>query len=151
MTIHKKILFSTVSFACAIVMWQAMKNSCPPREQHLVAVTDVVEHAVDRIFEERIKIPEESRQLAEHLSATVIPKAVSRLTEQRVDFTDYGIFSLGEITGENGDYVPISIGLFGKVFTVSEDNAYDYLKGYISEQDIEQIIKNLNESNHGEN
>lgn len=141
MKIHKKMAFSVVSLACALVMWQAMKNSCPPREQHLRAVTDVVERTVDRIFEERIQFPEESRQLAEYLSTNVIPQAVQKLTEQRIDYKNYGIFSMGNIEQQNGETTPVSFGLFGKVFTMGEEDAYEYLNGLISESDIEEIIQ----------
>lgn len=149
MVIHKKFAFSVVSFACALVMWQAMKNTCPPKEQHLQAVTDVVERTVDRIFEERIQFPEESKQLAEQLSSKIIPEAVAKLTQQRIDFNDYaGIISIGTLSGE--EVTPLSIGLFGKVFTTfSEDQAYDYINGLIDETDIENIIKNLNKENYG--
>lgn len=149
MVIHKKFAFSVVSFACALVMWQAMKNTCPPKEQHLQAVTDVVERTVDRIFEERIQFPEESKQLAEQLSSKIIPEAVAKLTQQRIDFNDYaGIISIGSLSGE--ETTPLSIGLFGKVFTTfSEDQAYDYINGLIDETDIENIIKNLNQENYG--
>lgn len=149
MVIHKKFAFSVVSFACALVMWQAMKNTCPPKEQHLQAVTDVVERTVDRIFEERIQFPEESKQLAEQLSSKIIPEAVAKLTQQRIDFNDYaGIISIGSLSGEVT--TPLSIGLFGKVFTTfSEDQAYDYINGLIDETDIENIIKNLNKENYG--
>lgn len=149
MKIHKKFTFSVVSFACALVMWQAMKNTCPPREQHLRAVTDVVERTVDKIFEERIQFPEESRQLAEYLSTNVIPQAVAKLTEQRINYKSYGIFSLGNIEQADGETIPVSFGLFGKVFTVSEDDAYEYLNGLIDQADIENIIKSLNSNNYG--
>lgn len=150
MVIHKKIAFSVVSFACALVMWQAMKNTCPPKEQHLHAVTDVVERTVDKIFEEQIQIPEESKQLAEYLSSKVIPEAVAKLTQQRVDFTSYGLFSVGSITNAEDGCMPVSIGMFGKVFTTfSEEQAYDYINGLINESDINNIIKQLNEKNYG--
>lgn len=149
MVIHKKFAFSVVSFACALVMWQAMKNTCPPKEQHLQAVTEVVERTVDRIFEERIQFPEESKQLAEQLSSKIIPEAVAKLTQQRIDFNDYaGIISIGSLSGE--EVTPLSIGVFGKVFTTfSEDQAYDYINGLIDETDIKNIIKNLNKENYG--
>ena len=149
MVIHKKFTASIVSLACALVMWQAMKNTCPPREQHLRAVTDVVERTVDRIFEERIQFPEESKQLAEYLSTTIIPQAVEKLTAQRINIKDYGIFSLGNIEQADGENTPISLGLFGKVFTMSDDAAYQYLNGLIDETDIENIIQSLNSKNYG--
>lgn len=151
MTIHKKFAFSVVSFACAIVMWQAMKSSCPPKEQHLQAVTSVVERAVDRIFEERVVLPEESKELAEYLSSTVIPQAVEKLTRQRIDFTSYGIVSLGKIIVPDGEDTPVSLGLFGNVYTISEDDAYDYINGLIKETDIENILQQLNSDKNGSN
>ena len=151
MLIHKKFAFSVVSFACAIIMWQAMKNTCPPKEQHLQAVTEVVERAVDRIFEERVVLPEESKELAEYLSSNVIPKAVAKLTQQRIDFTSYGIFSLGKIIVPDGEDTPVSIGLFGKVFTVSEDDAYEYLKGLIDESDVDNVLQKIKGNENGNN
>ena len=149
MVIHKKFAFSIVSLACGLVMWQAMKNTCPPKEQHLRAVTDVVERTVDRIFEERIQFPEESKQLAEYLSQKVIPQAVKELTKQKIDFKNYGIFSMGNIEQADGESTPISIGVFGKVFTVSEDMAYEYLNEALSETGIENILQTLNSMNNG--
>lgn len=149
MVIHKKIAFSIVSFACGIVMWQAMKATCPPREQHLQAVTDVVERAVDRIFEERITMPEESKELAEYLSTSVIPQAVAKLTEQRIKVTSYGVFSMGTVYDMSDETTPISLGVFGRVFTFSEDQAYNYINDLMKETGIENIIKNLNKMNYG--
>ena len=149
MTLHKKFACSIVGLACALIMWQAMKNSCPPREQHLQAVTDVVERTVGRIFEEKINFPEESKQIAEYLAAEIIPKAVERLTAERIDFTDYGIFSLGNIENENGEAVPISIGLLGKVFTISEEQAEEYIDSLLSDSEIDYIINNLKEKENG--
>lgn len=149
MVIHKKIIFSVVSLACGMVMWQAMKNTCPPKEQHLQAVTDVVQKTVDRIFEERVQIPEESRQLAEYLSSTVIPQAVEKLTRQKVDVRDFGVFSLGQVSNGDGDSTPVSLGLFGKVFTFSEEDTYNYINSLISEKDIENILQTLNNNGYG--
>lgn len=149
MVIHKKIIFSVVSLACGVVMWQAMRNTCPPREQHLQAVTDVVQRTVDRIFEERVQIPEESRQLAEYLSSTVIPQAVEKLTRQKIDVRDFGVFSLGQVSTSDGDSTPVSLGIFGKVFTFSEDDAYDYISSLTNEKDIENILQTLNNNSYG--
>ena len=151
MLIHQKFAFSVVSFACAIIMWQAMKNTCPPKEQHLQAVTDVVERAVDRIFEERVVLPEESKDIAEYLSVKVIPQTVAKLTQQRIDFTSYGIFSLGKIIVPDGEDTPVSIGLFGKVFTVSEDDAYEYLKGLIDKSDVDNVLQKIKGNENGNN
>lgn len=145
MVTHKKIIFSVVSLAYGVVMWQAMKNTC----QHLQAVTDVVQRTVDRIFEERVQIPEESRQLAEYLSSTVIPQAVEKLTRQKIDVRDFGVFSIGQVSTRDGDSTPVSLGLFGKVFTFSEADAYNYISSLINEKDIENILQTLNNNGYG--
>ncbi len=149
MVIHKKIAFSIVSVACGLVMWQAMKNTCPPKEQHLHAVTDVVERTVNKIFEERIQVPEESKQLAEYLSSKVIPEAVEKLTKERLDIKDYGVFSIGTITGQGDSTAAVSIGFFDKVFTFSDEQAYDYINSLVQGTDINSIIESLNNGNYG--
>lgn len=151
MLIHKKILFSLASFGCAIVMWQAMKSSCPPKEQHMQAMTDVVEKAVDRIFEEKIILPEESKELASYLMTNVIPPAVEKLTRERLDFSSYGIFSLGTIE-EDGKRIPVSVGVLGKVFTLSENDAYNYFRDYVVPESInDSILTPKNKTNGKQN
>lgn len=144
MQIIRKTAYSVVSLACGLVMWQAMKNTCPPREQHLRAVTDVVERSVDRIFEDRVVFPEESKRMAEFLSSDIIPQMVTKLTQQRIDFTNYGLFSVGNIEDEDGNKFPVSLGVFGKVFTLNEDSTSNVVENIVSELDLENLIKNLN-------
>ena len=149
MTIHKKIATSIVSLACGLVMWQAMKNSCPPREKHLQAVTDVVEETVNRIFEEKISFPEESKELAQYLSTDMIPKIVAKITEQRIDFKDFALFSIGMIEGE--EYMPVSIGVLGRVFTFDSEDGYEYANKIIGETELNNIINYFNNINYGIN
>ena len=63
----KSVALSVVYLAVALVMYSAMKNTRPSQLQHANAVTDVVEHVVDDIFENRIEIPAESRDLADYI------------------------------------------------------------------------------------
>ena len=139
--IIKKTITAVTSLAAALVMYGAMKNTCPSREQHMNKVTSVVEKALDKIFEEKIRIPQESREMADYLSQEVIPQAVERLTSQRIDVTDYGIVSLGSFDDGDGETQPISIGLFGKVFTFNEDQAYEYLQQVIGDMDLENLLQ----------
>ena len=69
--IIKKTITAVTSLAAALVMYGAMKNTCPSREQHMNKVTSVVEKALDKIFEEKIRIPQESREMADYLSQEV--------------------------------------------------------------------------------
>ena len=137
----KKLTTSIVSLAAALVMYGAMKNTCPSRQQHLTAVTDVVEKALDKIFEERIQVPEESRELANYLALEVIPNAVEKLASQKIDIKDYGIISLGSMEVGNGDSQTVSVGVFGKVFTFSEDDAYEYLQKIVDDMNLESILQ----------
>lgn len=137
----KKLTTSIVSLAAALVMYGAMKNTCPSREQHMNAVTDVVEKALDKIFEERIQVPDESRELANYLAQEIIPQAVEKLTSQKIDFTDYGIISTGSVEDGEGDSHVVSLGLFGKVFTLSEEDAYNYLQKMVDDMNLEQILQ----------
>ncbi len=137
----KKLTTSIVSLAAALVMYGAMKNTCPSRQQHLTAVTDVVEKALDKIFEERIQVPEESRELANYLALEVIPNAVEKLASQKIDIKDYGIISLGSMEVGNGDSQTVSVGVFGKVFTLSEDDAYEYLQKIVDDMNLESILQ----------
>ena len=139
--IIKKTITAVTSLAAALVMYGAMKNTCPSREQHMNKVTSVVEKALDKIFEEKIRIPQESREMADYLSQEVIPQAVERLTSQRIDVTDYGIVSLGSFDDGDGENQSISIGLFGKVFTFNEDQAYEYLQQVIGDMDLENLLQ----------
>lgn len=140
----KNLTKSVVFLAAAVVMFGAMKSTNPSREQHLSEVADVVERAVTRIYEEKIVIPEESRVLADYLATEVIPAAVEKLTNQQMDVTDYGLFSLGSIGLEDGDSTPVSLGVFGKVFTMTEQQAYDYLKECVNDERLEQLLEKLN-------
>lgn len=139
--IIRKTITAVTSLAAALVMYGAMKNTCPSREQHMNKVASVVEKALDKIFEEKIRIPQESREMADYLSQEVIPQAVERLTSQRIDVTDYGIVSLGSFDDGDGENQPISIGLFGKVFTINEDQAYEHLQQVIGDIDLENLLQ----------
>ena len=144
MKIARSMASSVVYLAAGIVMYGAMRSTNPSREQHLQEVADVVERAVKRIYEEKILLPEESRVLADYLSEQVIPAAVEKLTSQRIDVTDYGLFSVGSVTLDEGDSSNVSLGVFGKVFTLSEDQAYEYLKKAVVDDKVMELIKQLN-------
>lgn len=137
----KKTVTAVVSLAAALVMYGAMKNTCPTREQHMTAVNNVVEKTLDKIFEERIQFPDESREIANYLALEVIPQAVEKLTNERIDYTDYGVISLGSIEDGQGDGHTVSVGIFGKVFTITEDMAHDYLSRMIDDMNLETILQ----------
>jgi len=138
--IFKKLTTTVVSLAAALTMYSAMKNTCPSREEHLTVMTDVVEKTLDKIFEEKIMFPEQSRGLADYLTSKVVPEAVGKLTSEKLDFSDYGILSVGSFEDEDGNSHPVSLGVFGNVFTPSEEQIYGYLKQIVDDMELEKIL-----------
>ena len=128
----KQTVVGVVSLACGLVMYGAMKNTRPSSLQHANAVTDVVEKIVDDIFQNRIVFPEKSRELAGYISGSVVPNAVDKLTNGKIDLQDFWIFNLGSVTDEEGNEELVSLGVFGKVFTFNEDKI---------RQDIEEMVQ----------
>ena len=134
---------SVVYLAVALVMYGAMKNTRPSQLQHANAVTGVVESVVDDIFQNRIEIPAESRDLANYISGTVVPKALEKVRHGKIDVTDFWIFNVGSIPGENGDEDAVSIGILGKVFTFNEEKIREQTEQSVT-QDMNEFMSNGN-------
>ena len=144
--ILKKIVFSIVSLGVGLVMWEQMKSTVPPAEMHLRKVTEVVEQVVQKNVMDRIEIPQESRDIAQYLTSEVIPKAISKLTAGKIKVTDFGVFSLGEISLDTGDETnPVTIGIFGKVFTLDAQAVRAVADNMVDEMRINEIIRELGE------
>lgn len=140
-TFSKSTLTSVVSLACGLVMYSAMKNSKPSLQNHANAVTDVVENVVDDIFQNRIVIPEQSVKMADYISNKVIPKAMDKILNGKIDLTDCLIFNFGTVTNEKGNEEIVSIGIFGEVFTFNEEAIKNGIEDDVN-QDIDQYIEN---------
>lgn len=120
--------------AVALVMYGAMKNTRPSQIQHANAVTDVVERVVDDIFQNRIEIPAESRDLADYLTTDVVPKAIEKMRNGKIDLTDYWIFNIGKVTDEDGNEDAVSLGILGKVFVFDEDKIRDNIETTVKDE-----------------
>lgn len=134
---------SIVYLAVALVMYGAMKNTRPSQLQHANAVTGVVENVVDDIFQNRIEIPAESRDLADYISGTVVPKALEKVQNGKIDVTDFWIFNVGSISGEDGNDNAVSIGILGKVFTFNEEKIREQIEQSVT-QDMNEFLSNGN-------
>lgn len=119
-SLAKSTVKSIVLLAVALVMFGAMKKTQPSHMQHANAVTATVEKVVDDIIQNKVAFPQKSRELADYLTSDVVPKAVEKLTNGQIDITDYWIFNVGSIEGEDGESA-VTIGCFGKVFTIDEE------------------------------
>ena len=142
----KSIVYLTV----ALVMYGAMKNTRPSQLQHANAVTGVVENVVDDIFQNRIEIPAESRDLADYISGTVVPKALEKVQNGKIDVTDFWIFNVGSIPGTEGEEDPVSIGILGKVFTFNEEKIREQIEQSVT-QDMNEFLNNDNGVEYFEN
>ena len=67
----------------------------------------------------------------------MVPNALEKVHNGKIDLTDYWIFNVGSITDENGEEDPVSVGIFGKVFTFNE--------GKIRENIEESVTEDMNE------
>ena len=134
---------SIVYLAVALVMYGAMKNTRPSQLQHANAVTGVVENVVDDIFQNRIEIPAESRDLADYISGTVVPKALEKVQNGKIDVTDFWIFNVGSIPGTEGEEDAVSIGILGKVFTFNEEKIREQIEQSVT-QDMNEFLSNGN-------
>ena len=134
---------SIVYLAVALVMYGAMKNTRPSQLQHANAVTGVVENVVDDIFQNRIEIPAESRDLADYISGTVVPKALEKVQNGKIDVTDFWIFNVGSIPGAEGEEDAVSIGILGKVFTFNEEKIREQIEQSVT-QDMNEFLSNGN-------
>ena len=141
---------SIVYLAVALVMYGAMKNTRPSQLQHANAVTGVVENVVDDIFQNRIEIPAESRDLANYISGTVVPKALEKVQNGKIDVTDFWIFNVGSIPGTEGEEDPVSIGVLGKVFTFNEEKIREQIEQSVT-QDMNEFLNNDNGVEYFEN
>lgn len=141
---------SIVYLAVALVMYGAMKNTRPSQLQHANAVTGVVENVVDDIFQNRIEIPAESRDLADYISGTVVPKALEKVQNGKIDVTDFWIFNVGSIPGTEGEEDPVSIGILGKVFTFNEEKIREQIEQSVT-QDMNEFLNNDNGVEYFEN
>lgn len=134
---------SIVYLAVALVMYGAMKNTRPSQLQHANAVTGMVENVVDDIFQNRIEIPAESRDLADYISGTVVPKALEKVQNGKIDVTDFWIFNVGSIPGTEGEEDAVSIGILGKVFTFNEEKIREQIEQSVT-QDMNEFLNNDN-------
>lgn len=130
----KKVILTVVYLACALVMYSTMKNTKPTKIKHAQAISSVVENVMDDIFQNRIEFPTESRELADKLSRDVIPKAVDKLTRGKLNLTDLHLFNIGEIVDENGENKIVSIGIFGQVFVLNDDEV-----AKVTEQELKNL------------
>lgn len=143
----KQTVVAVVSLACGLVMYGAMKNTRPSSLQHANAVTDVVEKIVDDIFQNRIVFPDESREMSGYISGSIVPNAVEKLTNGKIDLQDFWVFNLGSVTDEEGNEELVSLGVLGKVFTFNEDKIREDIEEMV-QSDMKEFMKS-NDNNIG--
>jgi hypothetical protein len=127
----KKLPLAIVTLACSYTMYIAMKSTAPSTDAHANVLTEEVEKMLDKLYTEKIVMPEESKQIASYLYYDVTPKVVDKILNGKIDLSDFDFLTLGTIKDSEGDTHIVSLGIFGQVFTFNED---------IVQSEIEQEI-----------
>lgn len=131
----KKIRTALISIAAVTVICVAMKKFCPSKEQHLMTMTEVMEQALDSIFEKYLDHPEENQHTADYFALEVTSNAVERITEQNFQFFDYNIVSIGKMEDSKGKTHTVSFGILGKVLTVGDEKAERLLQDVVENKE----------------
>ncbi len=135
MGLIKSTAKSVVMLAAGLVMYGAMKRTAPGQDKHQRALTESVEKIVDYIYQDKIEFPEESRKLARLMSDDIIPKAVNKIINGKIDLSDYHVVNLVTATDDEGNEHLLSIGVLGMVFPVDHDYILHSTQEVINEED----------------
>lgn len=131
----KKNKTTRISLAAVTVICVAMKKFCPSKEQHLMTMTEVMEQALDSIFEKYLDLPEQNRHRADYFALEVTSNAIERITERNFQFSDYGVISIGEMEDSKGETHTVSFGILGKVLTVGDEKAERLLQDVVENKE----------------
>ena len=124
-----------ISLAAATVIYVAVKKFCPSKEQHLMTMTEVMEQALDNIFEIHLDFPKENQHTADYFALEVTSNAVERIMERNFQFSDYGVISIGEMEDSKGETHTVSFGILGKVLTVGDEKAERLLQDVVENKE----------------
>ena len=131
----KKIRTALISIAVATVLCTAMKNFNPSKKQHLITITELMEQALDNVFEKYLDHPEENQHTADYFALEVTSNAVERITERNFQFSDYDVVSIGEMEDCKGETHTVSFGILGKVLTVGDEKAERLLQDVVENKE----------------
>lgn len=134
--IIKNAIRSVVFLAAGLVMYGAMKRTAPGQEKHQKVLTESVEHMLDYIYQEKIEFPEESRKLSRLMSDEIIPKAVNKIINGKIDLSDYHVINLATVKDDEGQEHLLSIGVLGMVFQMDDDYILQSTQEAINEEDV---------------
>lgn len=131
----KKIRTALISIAVATVLCTAMKNFNPSKKQHLITITELMEQALDNVFEKYLDHPEENQHTADYFALEVTSSAVERITEQNFRFFDYNIVSIGKMEDSKGKTHTVSFGILGEVLTIGDEEAEHLLQDIVDNKE----------------
>ena len=146
--IIKRTIKAVVLLGVALVMYGAMNKTLPSKDQHVIATSQMVKRVMDKVFMDKIHFPEESREIADYISNTLIPQATQKAMSENLDIKDFGIANIGTIETVDGDDEILSLGILGKVFTFGEEETYERLEKYMNMSNVDEAIDIINKKKY---
>lgn len=124
----KKVLIGVLVIA---VLALGMLFTCPDREKHVAAIQNLATSVVNKASNES----GEGDSLGDNLF-TYFMSGISRfMIEQKLYVEDYYFYSIGKIDFD-GKSEMVSIGVFGRVFTIDSETAYQKIKDKFEKEEL---------------
>ena len=140
----KRTIKAVVCLGAGLVMYEYMNRTIPSRDEHVAAASQMVQRVIDKAFMDKIQFPEQSREIANYISNTLIPQATQKVMSDNLDIKSFGIASIGTIKQENGEEDVLSLGILGNVFTFGEDKIQERLEEYLSLPEMKEVTNKGN-------
>ena len=100
-------------------------------------MTELMEQALDNIFEIHLDFPKKNQHTADYFALEVTSNAVERITERNFQFSDYDVVSIGEMEDSKGETHTVSFGILGGVLTIGNEKAEQLLQDIVDNKECE--------------
>ena len=110
------VILFTALIVCAL--------TCPDREQHVEAMTTVMENVANDKIAETVGAADKNNPLAKGLAtigSAVVSKTITGFLDTKLKVNGYLLVSIGQIS-YNGEDRIVSVGVLNHVFTCSEQD-----------------------------
>lgn len=95
-----------------------MAVTCPEREKHMEAIQNLTKSVINKASEDAGE-----NDFMNNLAAYLVSGISKFFIEQKLYVEDHYIYSIGKIELQGKPEI-VSIGIFGRVFTIDEETAY---------------------------
>lgn len=98
-----------------------MAATCPEREKHMEAIQNLAANVINKASEDTGK-----SDFLNNLATYFVSGVSKFVIEQKLYVEDHYIYSIGKME-LGGKPETVSVGIFGRVFTIDEESAYKKL------------------------